>query len=73
MMQLSGLSQKIWPKGWIKSIADLQFKNILRNVERAGFLASYSEQESGPFALYCPRLFGCSISGSGEGTLISAG
>jgi hypothetical protein len=65
MMQLSGLSQNIWPEGWIKSIADQQLKNILRNVERAGFLASYIEQESGPFGLYCSSLFGCSISGSG--------
>jgi len=62
MMQLSGLSQRIRSQDWTKSIADLQLKNILRNVERAGFLASYSEQESGFLCLYGLsglRLVGC--------------
>jgi hypothetical protein len=52
MMQLSGLSRQFRLPDWTKSIADIQLKNILQNVERAGFLASYSEQESGLFCLY---------------------
>jgi hypothetical protein len=50
MMHLSKLSHLIRSKGWKKSNAELNQNNILQ-VERAGFLAAYVEQESGPFGL----------------------
>ena len=43
-------SENLQSKGWAKSVTDLKQK-ILRNVERAGSLALYIEQETGPFGL----------------------
>ncbi len=62
-MHLSTQSHLIRSKGWKKSIAELNQNKILRNVERAGFLASNVEQESGPFGLTAPLYSG----GVGQG------
>ena len=62
-MHLSTQSHLIRSKGWKKSIAELNQNKILRNVERAGFLAEYVEQESGPFGLMAPACSG----GIGQG------
>ncbi len=56
-MHLRRLSQDLQSKGWAKSVTDLKQK-ILRNVERAGSLALYTEQESSPFGLIKCYLFG---------------
>jgi len=49
-MHLGRLSKDLQSKGWATSVSDLKQK-ILRNVERAGSLALYVEQEAGPFGL----------------------
>ncbi len=49
-MHLRRLSPNHQSKGWAKRVTDLKQK-ILRNVERAGSLALYTEQESSPLVL----------------------
>src|ERR1700738_2090049 len=62
-VHLSTRSYLVQSKGWKKSIAELNQNKILRNVERAGFLATYVEQKSGPFGLKAPSCAG----GIGQG------
>ncbi len=57
-MHFSTQSHPVKPKGWKKSIAELNQNKILQNVERAGFLAVYDEQKSGPFGLMAPACSG---------------
>jgi hypothetical protein len=51
MMPLLRLFQNNRLKDWIQSITHLHLNNILRKVERAGFLATRVELESGLFGL----------------------
>lgn len=57
-MHLSTQPHPVKSEGWKKSIAKLNQNKILQNVERAGFLAVYDEQKSGPFGLMAPACSG---------------